>query len=773
MVRSFGFVAIAVVALVDFTFAAGSQCSADDVPRSKQGTYWLETVKQQGFSPLNPDAGGYKIRRNVKDYGAVGDGVTDDSAAINKALGDQNRCSDGCVESTVVPGLIYFPPGKYLLKSPIVMNWYTQMVGAPGSPAELIAAADFVGMAIIDADPYKDGGISTWVNQNNFYRSLRNLVVDMTQLPVDSGIWGIHWQVSQATSIYNLRVEMSKDPATTHMGMFMENGSGGYMGDMVFNGGKTGLNLGNQQFTVRNLEVNDAQIAIYSNWNWVWTFIGTKVNNCGIAFQINTGGSVDAQTVGSNNIIDAVITNTKFFIQTTTDQPSENKGSFVIDNAELKGVEVAVGDANGAVILEGGDKTIASWAQGNVYSGTEGTPKYQRGDLTPPTKPASLLDSNGKFVQRERPFYEDVAAEDIISFRSEGAKGDGVTDDSDAIQAIFDKYAGCKVLFVDYGIYMVSRTIKIPVGTRLVGEAWSTIMGFGTNFQDINNPQVVFQVGKAGDVGVVEISDINFTTQGPAAGAIVMEWNVHEKEGDKGGAGMWDTFIRLGGAKGTNLDSGNCLKLTHTDKPECFAAFMGLHITQEASAYIEGLWVWLADHDIDQNNSTQITLFSGRGIYSESAGPVWLIGTGSEHHVLYQYNLVGAEDHFLSLIQTESPYFQPAPAAPAPFTPKCELDDPTEYPDGWAWALRVHDSENILVYGAGQYSFFNNYEQDCIPTRNCQKRIVDIASDSKNIQIFSLSTVATDFMLAVDNNGIIKQEDNTYGFQSTAAKWEL
>ena len=42
----------------------------------------------------------------------------------------------------------------------------------------------------------------------------------------------------------------------------------------------------------------------------------------------------------------------------------------------------------------------------------------------------------------------------------------------------------------------------------------------------------------------------------------------------------------------------------------------------------QGTWVWLADHDLD--GTEQLTLFSGRGILSESAGPVWLIGTGCE-----------------------------------------------------------------------------------------------------------------------------------------------
>ena len=65
--------------------------------------------------------------------------------------------------------------------------------------------------------------------------------------------------------------------------------------------------------------------------------------------------------------------------------------------------------------------------------------------------------------------------------------------------------------------------------------------------------------------------------------------------------------------------------------------------------------MWLADHDLDsKNDSTQITLWSGRGLLSESKGPVWLIGTASEHHVIHQYNLNNASNHYLGLIQTET-----------------------------------------------------------------------------------------------------------------------
>jgi glucan 1,3-beta-glucosidase len=39
--------------------------------------------------------------------------------------------------------------------------------------------------------------------------------------------------------------------------------------------------------------------------------------------------------------------------------------------------------------------------------------------------------------------------------------------------------------------------------------------------------------------------------------------------------------------------------------------------------------VWLADHDLDGDGVSQLTIFSGRGILSKSAGPVWMIGTGT------------------------------------------------------------------------------------------------------------------------------------------------
>ncbi|CAD0026906.1 unnamed protein product [Aureobasidium pullulans] len=65
---------------------------------------------------------GYKFFRDVTEYGAVGDGITDDTAAINKAVSDGDRCGEGCGSTSVLGALVYFPPGTYLVTTPIIQS---------------------------------------------------------------------------------------------------------------------------------------------------------------------------------------------------------------------------------------------------------------------------------------------------------------------------------------------------------------------------------------------------------------------------------------------------------------------------------------------------------------------------------------------------------------------------------------------------------------------------------------------------------------------------
>lgn len=116
-------------------------------------------------------------------------------------------------------------------------------------------------------------------------------------------------------------------------------------------------------------------------------------------------------------------------------------------------------------------------------------------------------------------------------------------------------------------------------------------------------------------------------------------------------------------------------------------------------------------------------MYVARGFLIESTEPVWLYGTASEHAVYYQYNFHNARNIFAGMIQTESPYYQPNPPPPSPFEKQVGLfpGDPDYNCRGnnelsgcdESWAVIVRKSSNILIAGAGLYSWFRTYAQDC------------------------------------------------------------
>ncbi|KAK2734185.1 hypothetical protein FQN55_002896 [Onygenales sp. PD_40] len=901
-------VLVAIVANI-FLLLGGLTLRVDAVPMPQEGspapasTYWLSEIQRQGAPAFGSKD--FQIFRNVKDFGAKGDGSTDDTDAINQAISSGERCGFGCDSSTVTPGLVYFPPGTYVVSSPIVQYYYTQLVGNPHDLPVLKAASSFKGMAVIDADPYVEGGANWYTNQNNFFRQIRNFVIDITAIPQTEGA-GIHWQVAQATSLQNIRFEMVQggDGANKQQGIFMDNGSGGFMTDLVFNGGNIGAFLGNQQFTTRNLTFNNCNTAIFMNWNWAWTFKSLSINDCGVGVNMSAGGF--NQTVGSVLILDSKFTATPKGVVTSYNAKSipETGGSIILDNVDFTGSEIAVAHLDGSTVLAGGS-VVPSWVQGNAY--TPSTPKKAKrvaqpfglappmrveriaargvcpapqpkpspvssqtmvpqpqpttpppqnppvatetvpttpppqnppatteivpttappqnppvttgtqsptatpssvsasepaipspsqtgggpgpsvcasvvpektrmnAPLTGPTKPAVLLDKSGKLFERAKPQYENVPTSSFKSVKAAGAKGDGVTDDTAAIQAVLDAASPEDVVYFDHGAYIITSTIKVPKDIKITGEIWPLLMASGPAFADESKPIPLLQVGQPGDKGTVEISDLMIETKGPAPGAILVEWNVAETT--QGSVGMWDTHLRVGGSAGTELQSDTCSKTpnsTTTPDPKCIGAFMLMHVTKSASGYFENTWFWVSDHELDLKDHNQINIYNGRGVLIESTGPVWLYGTASEHSVLYQYSIVNAANVFLGAIQTETPYYQSNPNALVPFTPNPAFHDPdfaacTTDSCKKAWGLRVIDSSDIYLYGGGLYSFFENYNQECLKDESCQENMIQISCS--DVHLYGVSTKASVNMITGgDGKGLVPQIENRNNFCSTVA----
>ena len=151
-----------------------------------------------------------------------------------------------------------------------------------------------------------------------------------------------------------------------------------------------------------------------------------------------------------------------------------------------------------------------------------------------------------------------------------------------------------KVLWLDYGIYRVTRTIRIPDGARIVGESYPVIMSSGGWFDDMGAPKPVVQVGgTSGERGRVELSDFLVATQGRQRGAVGVEWNLRTEGDDV--SGMWDVHVRIGGARGTQQGVGECLKRPGdaTVVEGCVVAFMAMWVTKGAGGLVmENVWLW-------------------------------------------------------------------------------------------------------------------------------------------------------------------------------------
>lgn len=114
----------------------------------------------------------------------LGDGVTDDTIAINRAISDGGRCGDNCGSSTIYPAVIWFPAGTYLVSGSIIQYYNTQFLGdvckktytccyetkvltssvQPLDIPTIIAASSFVGLGVITSDVYTSDDTQWYVN---------------------------------------------------------------------------------------------------------------------------------------------------------------------------------------------------------------------------------------------------------------------------------------------------------------------------------------------------------------------------------------------------------------------------------------------------------------------------------------------------------------------------------------------------------------------------------------------------------------------------------
>jgi hypothetical protein len=294
-----------------------------------------------------------------------------------------------------------------------------------------------------------------------------------------------------------------------------------------------GFLAGGQQFTASNLKFTSCLTAIKSVWNWGFNWKNIYVLSCYVAIDATLFSGEGNQGTGSISVVDSHFNGVPYGI--TIAHSGNQQPNIILDN-------LLVEDSTSVVLISGGDTVLAgssgaqyidSWGSGLQYLPSESNSNPKRsGYINPaPSKPGILLDSSGAYFRQAKPQYEGMSP---VVATAHGISNDGTGDQTQAINTLLAGNSG-SVVFFPAGVYLVKGTVKVPVGTRMVGSGWSQIMGTGPAFQDEESPTPVVQIGEEGDRGIIEISDMLFTVKGAAAGAILMQWNVHE---DTQGSGM-------------------------------------------------------------------------------------------------------------------------------------------------------------------------------------------------------------------------------------------
>jgi hypothetical protein len=224
-------------------------------------TYWYETtVHGTSF-------------RNVHDFGAIGDGIHDDTSAIQAAF-DFNQTGGAGSNLAKSPAIVYLPPGDYLISDTLVMWYYGHLVGNAACPPTLRLGANSPGFGGPSMKPVlaAAGGfnVSTashaWWLQGSFEGGAANCLfyVHARDFSIvvgagNDGAVGIFWDVAQQTSVRSVTIDLRQSGAigideggsgyvaTPSTGA----GGGGTLEDISILGGTVGLRVDASQ--VRDL----------------------------------------------------------------------------------------------------------------------------------------------------------------------------------------------------------------------------------------------------------------------------------------------------------------------------------------------------------------------------------------------------------------------------------------------------------------------------------------------------------------------------------------
>jgi glucan 1,3-beta-glucosidase len=631
------------------------------------------------------DGGGAVFVNAVRDAGAVGDGVHDDTEALLYALNANQTGLDGS-NLAKSARVVYLPQGTYLIHDTLVLYFWTNLVGNPldGCSSTIMLSQNSPGFSDTTGTLLKpiiaaNGGFNLtgpqwWVVDRErgghandlFYTSIRNINIKVQS--GNDGAVGIYWPVAQQTSVRSVSIDLTLSGA---IGFDMSGegyncsyssggpsiGGGGQLDSLSVQGGRIGLRLSGSQWTYTNIDLRDhSESCVYSSaLIWSHTFIRLRTMSCPIAMTL-------LKAIGSISLIDtrlgpnlgrsAIITDgSSVYLQNVVLDIDQSLTEFVIDEEIPTPIECCLSVSSwvrGPLFINGVRSDVNASGVGRYIplpsrlgSGAPflacanpatGVPNICGGSAEDPDSAIPLL---------YRPSFAGLVVDNIIS--DFGAVGDGVHDDTDAIRSAISRPNS--VTFFPFGTFAV-RAGELVVGCNasLIGEALSTIALF-PNAAPVQNP--------SGDYFAMLSSPDD-----PSCSATLIDLSLSSLGTGNEGA-MFLNHVS-GGSESyfADVTARIVYKVGLKARFGHVGAFRG-----SGQGQLSNVWFWGMDHnltDLVEMSCTDPGCIDHKpvgqeyGVSIATSGPLFLLGTNFEHSSISEYMFEsGSANVVASVIQTE------------------------------------------------------------------------------------------------------------------------
>ncbi|KAI5288229.1 hypothetical protein KEM54_005374 [Ascosphaera aggregata] len=700
---------------------------------AKDDGFWYSSMDHtgnaRGYAPYAPDAANWPLYVAAKP---------NEAQSVIDAVNQGNR---PMYWSANAPRVIYVPPGTYEFDKDLWMHVDTVIYGDAKNPPVFKPSANFPkGNRFFVKGRDKTFAKDAEKGQGElvFSVAMKNIVIDTSDFQSDVQLTALDWSVAQNTHLQNIHIKLaphSGNDQNGQVGAQMLRGSSLALTDVVIEGGQYGIwHNGHQQTLYKNFTLRNMSVGMKIDGGFVITLLGCIFDTVGTAVRVDSGSP-------GINIIDCKSINSGVTFHSAT-SPSVTIESLDLDRKNANIVEMT----QQRFILPPGTR-VNTFTYGNTVGNAENGQIY--GPSSASIGRPGVVAPGGHLPMVNAPDYKDKSMSDFVNVKDKNSNGgteilgDNTKDEADNLQKVLNyaKDTG-KIAYFPFGVYRVEKTLNIPVGLEIIGEAWSTISGQGNAFKDENKPTPVVKVGNNGDKGVVKISDMHFTVGERVPGAIIVEVNAAGNQ--PGDVGIWNSMITVGGFKGADDITNNCKDVNNV----CKAAYNGLYLTTSSSVYVENTWVWVADHMTEGDGGSNIA--GKAGVRVESTQGTWLYGLGSEHWWFYSLGLVNAKNVAVALLQAETNYDQGIRApdnrqAPTPWTPNTKEGDPTFSTCASAacrvgYAAWITGGSDIFLYGEGGYKFGDGSDDRAAGDVNNQKYMNWIDQLPTNIQIYGVTT---------------------------------